>query len=186
MPVPHDMCQKIRPGSLIVITNTALKQCLPNPKVSYHQMISKTDEKLEKFFGICKKSVSKFLLPLIATVLLNACATKQRLGFEELSRFKIDCDKRHEQYEFLESQKYSSDERIVLYFQTLFPPTLFTMLRDGTLKDNHDGMDGKHEAMIRMAQRQIRQHCASVDYHNRSMQEQKERLAQREKELWGK
>ena len=60
------------------------------------------------------------------------------------------------------------------------------MLRDGTLKDNHDGMDGKHEAMIRMAQRQIKEHCASVDYHNRWMQEQKDRVAQREKEIWGK
>ncbi len=180
------MYQKIRPGSLIVITNTELKQCFPNLKVIYHLMISTVDEKSEKFIGICKKSASKFLLPLLAIFFLSACATKQRLSFEELSRFKIDCDRRNEQYEFLESQKYSSDERIILYFQTLFPPTLFTMLRDGTLKDNHDGMDGKHEAMIRMAQRQIKEHCASVDYHNRLMQEQKDRVAKREKEIWGK
>ena len=175
------MYQRIRPGSLTVITNTALKQCLPNPKVSYHQMISTADEKSGKFIGICKKSASKFLLSLIAMVLLNACATKQRLSFDELARFNIDCERRHEQYEFLESQKYSSDERVILYLQTLFPPTLFMMLRDGTLKDNHDGMDGKHEAMIRMTQRQIKEHCASVDYHNRWMQEQKNRVSQREK-----
>ena len=112
---------------------------------------------------------------------MSACATKQRLSFEELARFKIDCEKRYEQYEFLESQKYSSDERIILYLQTLYPPALFTLVRNGTLNDNHDGMDGKHEAMIRMAQQQLRQHCALVDLNNQLMRRQNDRKIQLEK-----
>jgi hypothetical protein len=110
--------------------------------------------------------ISKLFI-LLTVFIFAACATKQRLGFEELSSFQISCAKRHEQYEFLESQKYSSDERIMLYLQTLYPPTFFTLMRDGSFKDNYDGIDGKHEAMIKMAQRQLKQHCAAQNLLNR-------------------
>jgi hypothetical protein len=120
-------------------------------------------------------------LPIeVSIFLISACATKQRLSSDELAQFKINCDKRYEQYEFLESQKYSSDERIILYLQTLYQPTLFALFRDGTLKDNHDGMDGKHEAMIRMTQRQLREHCALIDLNKQLIGTRDERLISRE------
>lgn len=119
------------------------------------------------------------LLFFLAIFMMTACATKQRLSFEELARFQIDCSKRYEQYEFLENQKYSSDERIILYLQTLYPPTLFALFRDGTLKDNHDGMDGKHEAMIWIAQHQLRQHCALIDSNNQQIDNKTNRVIHR-------
>jgi hypothetical protein len=124
-------------------------------------------------------SINQFSIA-VSIFLMSACATKQRLSSDELAQFKINCEKRYEQYEFLESQKYSSDERIILYLQTLYPPTLFALLRDGTFKDNHDGMDGKHEAMIRMTQRQLREHCALTDLNKQQIGHNNDRSISRD------
>ena len=105
-----------------------------------------------------------------------ACTTvPTRMSFNELSTFKVDCSRRDEQYEFLESQKYSQMDRLKVAFQMTSIIGIISNAYNGTTQDSADALDLKHEAMIKHAQREIKQQCPIVDANQKYLQEQKRR-----------
>lgn len=118
----------------------------------------------------------KKLLILAVVVSQAACTTTPaRMSFQELSTFKVDCSRREEQYQFLESQKYTVNDRLKLAFQLTSVVGLASNAANGTLQDSSDALDSKHEAMIKHAQREIRQQCPIWDSDQKYLQEQERR-----------
>ena len=106
--------------------------------------------------------MKKFVL-VVACLLQAACTTPTRMSANDLSEYKINCDRRHEQYNFLESQRYSEWDRLKLAFQMTSVPGIASNVYNGTAEDSSAGMQGEHEAMIRAQQRQLRQRCLLED-----------------------
>lgn len=118
------------------------------------------------FFAICISQV--------------ACTTTPtRMSFDELRTFKVDCSRRDEQYRFLESQKYTVNDRLKLSLQTTSVLGIVSNAYNGTTQDSADAMAMKHEAMIKHAQREIRQQCPIYDSDQRYLQEREQRLNSR-------
>ena len=112
----------------------------------------------------------------------SACAsttTPTRMSFDELRTFKLDCDRREEQYKFLESQKYSQTDRLKVALQMTSITGIALNLYNGTMQDSADTMDSKHEAMIKHAQREIRQQCPIYDAEQQYLREREQRLNSR-------
>ena len=121
-------------------------------------------------------------LLLIAGVCISqtACTTvPARMSYDELRTFKVDCSNRDEQYQFLESQKYSVTERLKLAFQMTSIVGIVSNSYNGTRQDSADALAMKHEAMIKHAQREIRQQCPIYDADQRYLQERERRLNSR-------
>lgn len=110
--------------------------------------------------------MKKFLLMLICVTQFG-CATPTRMNATDLSEFKIDCDRRHEQYQFLESQKYTNDQRFSLGLQMTSILGMISNAYHGTGADSSAGMNGEHEAMIKAQQRQLRQRCLLEDSYKK-------------------
>lgn len=122
----------------------------------------------------------KKILMLIVCVSQTACTTvPDRMSYDELRTFRVDCSRRDEQYQFLESQKYSVTERLKLAFQMTSIVGIVSNSYNGTRQDSADAMAMKHEAMIKHAQREIRQQCPIYDANQRYLQEQQRRLNSR-------
>lgn len=97
-----------------------------------------------------------------------ACSTPARMSVNDLSTYKIDCSHRQEQYEFLESQRYSHNDRFILGLQMTSITGILSNMFRGTEKDSRSGMNGEHEAMIKAQQRQLRQRCLLEDHVNQT------------------
>lgn len=93
----------------------------------------------------------------------SACTTPIRMSADDLSKYQIDCNRRNEQYQFLESQKYTSDQRFILAGQMTSVLGIISNAWNGTAADSSAGMNGEHEAMIKAQQRQLRQRCLLED-----------------------
>ena len=106
--------------------------------------------------------MKKFVLT-VAYLSQAACTTPARMNAIDLSEYKINCDRRHEQYNFLESQRYSEWDRLKLALQMTSVPGVASNVYNGTAEDSSAGMNGEHEAMIRAQQRQLRQRCLLED-----------------------
>jgi hypothetical protein len=85
------------------------------------------------------------------------------MSADDLSNYKIDCDNRYRQYEFLESQRYTDNERLILAGQMTSGVGIVLNAWNGTAADSSAGMNGEHEAMIKAQQRQLRQRCLLED-----------------------
>jgi len=85
------------------------------------------------------------------------------MSADDLSNYKINCDKRNEQYQFLESQKYTDNQRFILAGQMTSVAGILSNIYHGTAADSSSGMNGEHEAMIKAQQRQLRQRCLLED-----------------------
>jgi hypothetical protein len=85
------------------------------------------------------------------------------MSADDLSNYKIDCNNRHRQHEFLESQKYTDDQRLILAGQMTSVWGIVTNAWNGTAADSSAGINGEHEAMIKAQQRQLRQRCLLED-----------------------
>ena len=92
-----------------------------------------------------------------------ACTTPTRMSANDLSEYKINCNQRYQQHNFLESQRYSEWDRIKLAFQMTSIPGIASNVYNGTDEDSAAGMQGEHEAMIKAQQRQLRQRCLLED-----------------------
>lgn len=92
-----------------------------------------------------------------------ACTTPTRMSADDLSKYKIDCNRRYEQHNFLESQRYTDDQRFVLAAQMTSILGIVSNVWNGTAADSSAGMNGEHEAMIKAQQRQLRQRCLLED-----------------------
>jgi hypothetical protein len=92
-----------------------------------------------------------------------ACTTPTRMSADDLSNYKIDCNNRHRQHEFLESQRYTDNERLVLAGQMTSALGIIANVWNGTAADSSAGINGEHEAMIKAQQRQLRQRCLLED-----------------------
>ena len=105
----------------------------------------------------------KKTLAILACTGLGACTTPTRMSADDLSNYKIDCNRRYEQHQFLESQKYTDNERLVLAGQMTSALGIIANAWNGTAADSSAGMNGEHEAMIKAQQRQLRQRCLLED-----------------------
>ena len=122
----------------------------------------------------------KKLLLLAVCVSQMACTTAPtRMSFDELRTFKVDCNRREEQYRFLESQKYSEMDRLKVALQMTSILGIASNAYNGTVQDSADTLDFKHEAMIKHAQREIKQQCPIHDADQQYLQEREQRLNSR-------
>lgn len=99
-----------------------------------------------------------------------ACTTPTRMSANDLSNYKIDCNRRHEQHYFLESQRYTNDQRLILAGQMTSILGIVSNVWNGTAADSSAGMNGEHEAMIKAQQRQLRQRCLLEDSFKQAQQ----------------
>lgn len=119
----------------------------------------------------------KKLIIIIGCLGQLACTTApSRMNFTELSTFKVDCSRREEQYKFLESQKYSQWDRLKVAFQMTSVVGILSNAYNGTTQDSTDTLNFKHEAMIKHAQREIRQQCPITDSEQKYLLEREQRL----------
>lgn len=119
----------------------------------------------------------KKLLTVAIFLSQTACTTvPTRMSFDELRTFRVDCSRRDEQYQFLESQKYTVNDRLKLAFQNTSMLGILSNNRLGTSQDNSDALAMKHEAMIKHAQQEIRQQCPIYDADQQYLQEREQRL----------
>lgn len=126
--------------------------------------------------------MKKFVL--IAFCLTQAaCTTPMRMSVNDLANFQIDCSKRNEQYQFLESQKYSELDAIKNAFQMTSTAGQLSNLYNGTLEDSRAALNFEHEAIIKNKQRTIREYCRSEDYTKWQQEEQRKFIEQREQSL---
>jgi hypothetical protein len=112
-----------------------------------------------------------------------ACSTPARMSVNDLSTYKIDCSHRQEQYEFLESQRYSNNDRFMLGIQMTSITGILSNMFRGTEKDSRSGMNGEHEAMITVQQQQLRQRCLLEDHVNRTNERTRKFVEERERSL---
>ena len=112
-------------------------------------------------------SVKKILF-LCLCVSQFGCSTPARMGVDDLSNYKIDCNRRNEQYTFLESQRYSDTDRLNLALQMTSIIGVVSNVVKGTADDSSAGMRSEHEAMIKAQQRELRQRCLIEDYFKKS------------------
>ena len=116
---------------------------------------------------------------IIAVICLSqaACTTvPTRMSYDELRTFKVDCSRRDEQYQFLESQKYTVNDRLKVALQMTSIIGIVSNAYNGTMKDSEDAMAMKHEAMINHAQMEIREHCKIWDAQQTYLKERERRL----------
>jgi hypothetical protein len=99
----------------------------------------------------------------VACLLQVACTTPVRMSANDLSEYQINCDRRHEQYKFLESQRYSEWDRLKLALQMTSVDGVVSNVYHGTAADSAAGMQGEHEAMIKAQQQHLRQRCLLED-----------------------
>jgi len=92
-----------------------------------------------------------------------ACSTPTRMSSNDLSQYKIDCNNRHQQHDFLESQRYNDNDRFNLALQMTSMLGMISNAYRGTAADSSAGINGEHEAMIKAQQRQLRQRCLLED-----------------------
>ena len=119
---------------------------------------------------------------VIALICLSqvACTTvPARMSFDELKTFKVDCSQREQQYQFLESQKYTVNDRLKLALQMTSIVGIVSNAYNGTMKDSEDAMALKHEAMINHAQMEIREHCKIWDAQQTYLKQREQRLNSR-------
>jgi hypothetical protein len=107
---------------------------------------------------------------ILVCVAQTACTTPERMSANDLGNYKINCDRRYQQHEFLESQKYSNDQRLILANQMTSIPGIISNIWNGTAAESSAGMNGEHEAMIKAQQRQLRQRCLLEDSFKKSQQ----------------
>ena len=93
-----------------------------------------------------------------------ACSTPSRMSASELANFQYDCNRREEQYKFLESQKYTDNERFITAFGMTSIWGIVSNTYHGTADDSSAAMRGEHEVMIKHKQRILREQCRSEDY----------------------
>jgi hypothetical protein len=126
--------------------------------------------------------MKKLLLSVICLSQM-ACTTPIRMSANELSEYQINCDKREEQYRFLESQRYSEWDRLKTAFQMTSILGIVSNTYNGTANDSSAAMNMEHEAMIKAQQRQLRQRCLLEDHVNSTKERQKRFVEEREQSL---
>jgi hypothetical protein len=99
-----------------------------------------------------------------------ACTTPTRMSANDLSNYTIDCNRRYQQYDFLESQKYTDNDRLILAGQMTSALGIIANAWNGTAADSSAGMAGEHESMIKAQQRQLRQRCLLEDSFKKPQQ----------------
>ena len=105
----------------------------------------------------------KKILFMALCVSQAACTTPTRMSADDLSKYQIDCNRRYEQHQFLESQRYNDNQRLILAGQMTSALGIIANIWNGTAADSSAGMNGEHEAMIKAQQRQLRQRCLLED-----------------------
>lgn len=125
----------------------------------------------------------KWVAIIVFCLLQTACATPTRMSADDLANFQYDCNKREEQYRFLESQKYSDNERLMVALQMTSILGIVSNMYNGTAEDSSAAMRGEHEAMIKHKQRILREQCRTEDYTKWQNEQTKSRIEAQERAL---
>lgn len=125
----------------------------------------------------------KKLLLIVACLTQAACATPMRMSAHDLANFQYDCSRREEQYQFLESQKYTDNERFMTAIGMTSILGVVSNIYHGTADDSSAAMRGEHEAMIKHNQRILREQCRSEDYTTWQKEQTKQRIEAQERAL---
>lgn len=107
--------------------------------------------------------IKNFVTVCTVLILSSACTTPMRSSVDNLANFQINCNKRQEQWDYLEKQRYTDNQRFLLGSQMTSLLGIFSNAYNGTAGDSSAGMRGEHEAMIKAKQRQLRQQCLLED-----------------------
>lgn len=112
-----------------------------------------------------------------------ACTTPTRMSANDLSNFQYDCSRREEQYKFLESQKYTANERLIVALQMTSITGILSNMYNGTAEDSSAAMRSEHEVMIKHKQRILREQCRTEDYTKWQQEQSRQFVAERERSL---
>lgn len=110
-----------------------------------------------------------------------ACSTPARMSANELANFQYDCTRREEQYKFLESQKYTENERFMTALGMTSVWGIVSNAYHGTADDSSAAMRSEHEVMIKHKQRILREQCRLEDYTKWQQEQTKQFIEQRSK-----
>jgi hypothetical protein len=105
----------------------------------------------------------KKIIVILFCLQLVACTTPARMTVQQLSEYRTDCNHRQEQYDALEKQKYTDNQRLILAGQMTSVVGIISNWWNGTADDSSAGINGEHEAMIKAKQRELRQKCLLED-----------------------
>lgn len=112
-----------------------------------------------------------------------ACTTPSRMSVHDLANFQYDCNKREEQYKFLESQKYTDNERFLTALGMTSMLGIASNIYNGTADDSSAAMRGEHEAMIKHNQRILREQCRLEDAIKLQQEQSRRFVEERERSL---
>ncbi len=103
------------------------------------------------------------LLLIIAMLMMAGCTTTARMSRQDLVNFKIDCDHRQEQMDFLRSQWPSEKDMWINTFTVTSLTGVIVTSLDGTEKTRREMVDGYYTSQLRGMMDDIRTTCALYD-----------------------
>lgn len=102
----------------------------------------------------CNLSVTR-IIPLIA--LLAGCTTTARMDFQSINQFRVNCAKKYEQLEFLQSQWPSQNDRLINGLMITSSVGFVSSVADGTYEERRHLNDGRYTAVLRLLIDQVKQ-----------------------------
>lgn len=109
----------------------------------------------------------KQLLLVFSVLTTVGCAsvnTSNKPTTNYLSNFKVDCNKAHEQYQYIESLEPTPWEKQVAQFTTMSVTGSVGSAITGDYKNRKDITSGRYEANLSMIKHNIRSQCGYKEY----------------------
>lgn len=97
----------------------------------------------------------KLLIAL--TLVLAGCTTTSRMDFQSINYFNVNCAKKYEQLEFLQSQWPSDRDIFVSGSMISNTAGFFATVADGTYQERRYLDEGRYTAVLRMLIDQVKQ-----------------------------
>lgn len=94
---------------------------------------------------------------LLAAVLNAGCTTTARMDYQSLNHFRVNCAKKYEQLEFLQSQWPSSNDRLVNGMMISSTSGFIASVADGTYQERRYLNDGYYTSVLRLLIDQVKQ-----------------------------
>lgn len=94
---------------------------------------------------------------ILLSVLLAGCTTTARMDLQGINQFRVNCAKKYEQLEFLQSQWPSQNERIVNGLMISSTFGFVSTVADGTYEERRHLNDGRYTSALRLLIDQVRQ-----------------------------
>lgn len=98
-------------------------------------------------------------LIILLSLLAAGCTTTARMSLHDLDHFKIDCSKKQEQLEFLNTQWPSDRDRFINAFTITSTAGYVLSNADGTYQERRKLNDGYYTNSLRILIYQIESRC---------------------------